>query len=301
MKKIFVSILFALAAIALPAKNVIRTAIIEGQDLNHWTAGAAAVLEQILENTGGFDVEILHLPGYDEDIALFNPDFSKYDLVIMQCGGKTWSEPVRKNFEKYVADGGGVVINHSSIIPMADWPAYNEMAGLGAWDGRDGKWGPYLYIEDGEYVYDYTPGWAGHHGLQHHTVITNHASEHPVLAELPAKWHHYKDEIYTKLRGPAKNIEILSTVNENGNDEPVMWTVRYGKGRVFVDVLGHCGSDPNMIYAVTCTGYQVTFIRGCQWAATGTVTLPVPSDFPTETRYSLRPDFKAPFHAYPAK
>ena len=78
----------------------------------------------------------------------------------------------------------------------------------------------------------------------------------------------------------------------------MMWTVRYGKGRSFVDVMGHCGNDPNMIYSMTCAGYQITFLRGCEWAATGKVTQPVPADFPTEDTCLLRPDFKAPFNAF---
>ena len=94
-------------------------------------------------------------------------------------------------------------------------------------------------------------------------------------------------------------MEILATAFERGRHEPLMWTVKYGKGRVFVDLLGHCGNDPNMIYSMLCTGFQVTLLRGCEWAATGAVTQEVPADFPLEDTYTLRPEFKAPFHAYP--
>lgn len=48
-----------------------------------------------------------------------------------------------------------------------------------------------------------------------------------------------------------------------------------------------------------CTGFQVTLLRGCEWAATGAVTQEVPTDFPLKDTYTLRPEFKAPFHAYP--
>ena len=81
---------------------------------------------------------------------------------------------------------------------------------------------------------------------------------------LPPRWKHFKDEIYTKLRGPGRNMEILSTIEENGRHEPIMWTVRYGKGRVFVDVLGHCGNDPEMIYSILCTGFQVNLAAWCR-------------------------------------
>jgi type 1 glutamine amidotransferase len=77
----------------------------------------------------------------------------------------------------------------------------------------------------------------------------------------------------------------------------LMWTVKWGKGRVFVDLLGHCGNDPNMIYSMECTGFQVTLLRGAEWAATGEVTQEAPRDFPLEDTCTLRPEFKAPFHA----
>jgi hypothetical protein len=32
-----------------------------------------------------------------------------------------------------------------------------------------------------------------------------------------------------------------------------------------------------------------TLVRGCEWAATETVTLPVPADFPTASEPSRRP------------
>lgn len=279
----------------------IKTLLITGQDGSHYWRGASKGIEQILENSKLFNVDILVTPNFGEDINRFEPDFDGYDLVIINYGGATWKPSVRKAFEKFIADGHGAVILHSSIIPMEDWPAYNEMTALGAWNGRDERWGPFVYWKDGKYIYDYTPGYAGYHGLQHETVIDNRASGHPILKGLPKRWKHFKDEIYTKLRGPGKNMEILATIEENGRHEPAMWTVQYGKGRIFVDVLGHCGNDPEMIYSILCTGYQVTLLRGAEWAATGAVTQQTPNDFPLEDTYTLRPDFKAPFHAYPAE
>lgn len=297
---IFIAVL-TLSGMNLPiqaqSKKTIKTMIIAGQDGSHYWQGACDALKQILENSGLFQVDFAFTPNFGGDITTFHPDFSKYELVVINYGGATWAEPARKAFEKYVNDGGGVVIIHSSVVPMADWKEYNEIIGMGAWDGRNEKDGPYLYLKNGQYVYDYSPGYAGYHGLQHETVIEHHATEHPILKGLRPRWKHFKDEIYTRMRGPVKNLEILATVNERGRQEPLMWTVKYGKGRVFVDLLGHCGNDPNMIYSMLCTGYQVTLLRGSEWAATGNVTQEVPTDFPLEDTYTLRPEFKAPFHA----
>ena len=299
MKRKILLFSLLLLAFTVYAQAQIKTLLITGQDGSHYWRGASAGIEQILENSGLFNVDVLVTPDFGEDINRFEPDFDGYDLVIVNYGGATWKASVREAFEKFIANGNGAVILHSSIIPMEDWPAYNEMTALGAWNGRDERWGPFVYWKNGKYIYDYTPGYAGYHGLQHETVIDHRAPEHPILKGLPTRWKHFKDEIYTKLRGPGKNMEILATIKENRRDEPAMWTVRYGKGRIFVDVLGHCGNDPEMIYSILCTGYQVTLLRGAEWAATGTVTQQAPNDFPLEDTYTLRTNFKAPFHAYP--
>jgi len=40
--------------------------------------------------------------------------------------------------------------------------------------------------------------------------------------------------------------------------------------------------------AQQCVGFIVTFIRGCQWAATGKTAQTIPSDFPTADKTSQR-------------
>jgi len=286
------------------SQKKIKTMIITGQDKSHWWKGGSEAIEQILENSGLFTADILITPDWEEDISSFNPDFSKYDLVVINYGGKTWAENTRKNFEKYVSSRGGVVIVHSSVIPMEDWDEYNKMTGLGAWNMRDEKYGPYVYWKNNRFIYDYSPGWAGHHGLQHPFTIIHRETGHPILQGLPPVWDHFKDELYARLRGPAQNMEILATAQDNsdstnsGRHEPMLWTVNYGKGKIFVTLLGHAGNDPELRYSMVCTGYQVTLLRGAEWAATGQVTQPVPKDFPGEGITTLRKGFKAPLNAY---
>lgn len=288
---------------AVMAQKKIRTMIATGQDGSHWWQGGSDVIKMILENSELFTVDILTTPDWDGDMSLFNPDFKKYDLVVINYGGHTWVEKTRKNFEKYVSEGGVVVV-HSSVVPMDDWKEYNEMIGLGAWNQRDEKAGPYVYWQDDRFVYDYSPGWAGYHALQHPFTITHRNPEHPILKGLPVVWDHFKDELYAKLRGPAKNMEILATTYDDpalagsGRHEPMLWTVNYGKGKVFVTLMGHAGNDPELRYAMECTGFQVTLLRGAEWAATGQVTQEVPKDFPSAGVITLRKDFKAPFHAH---
>lgn len=282
----------------------IKTIIVTGQDGSHWWRGGSDAIRMILENSGLFEVDIHVTPDWDEDISDFNPDFSYYDLVVINYGGTTWSKPTRDSFEQFVAEGGGVVVVHSSVVGMDDWGEYNKMIGLGAWNGRNEKDGPYVYWQDGRIVYDYSPGWAGYHGLQHPSTIVHRLPTHPVLDGLPEVWSHFKDEIYARLRGPAQNMEILATTYEDAGEgrgtrhEPILWTVKYGKGNVFVTLLGHAGNDPELRYSMECAGFQVTLLRGAEWAVTGKVTQEIPADFPSEGVITLRKEFKAPFNAY---
>lgn len=304
IKKIFALVCLAIF-ISLPTSAVekIKAMIVTGQDGSHWWQGGSDAIKMILENSDLFTVDIHVTPDWEESMESYNPDFQKYDLVIINYGGNTWAQKTRENFQKFVSDGGGVVVIHSSVVPMDDWKEYNEMIGLGAWNGRNEKDGPYVYWKDGQVVYDYASGWAGYHGLQHPSTIVHRNTEHPILKGLPAEWDHFKDEIYARLRGPAKNMEILATTNEGPNketkrDEPILWTVKYGKGNIFVTLLGHAGNDPELRYAMECTGFQVTLLRGAEWAAIGKVTQEVAKDFPRKGIITLRKIFREPSHSF---
>ena len=65
------------------------------------------------------------------------------------------------------------------------------------------------------------------------------------------------------------------------------WVRTYGRGRVYVTMLGHTWRN-EAIPNLQSVGFQTLLLRGLEWAATGRVTLPVPEDFPTETKASLR-------------
>jgi type 1 glutamine amidotransferase len=72
----------------------------------------------------------------------------------------------------------------------------------------------------------------------------------------------------------------------SGENEPLLMTVSYGKGRVFHTALGH--NNGKDLTAQKCVGFITTLQRGVEWAATGQVTQKVPADFPTADKVSLR-------------
>ena len=230
----------------------------------------------------------------------FNPDFAQYDVVVNNMGWKasSWPEATKKAFEQYMADGGGLVIVHAANNSWGDWPEYNKMIGLGGWGGRNEESGTYANLDDDGKLHKETPkGGCGAHGPQYEYVMKTQAPDHPIMKGLPANWLHTMDELYDHLCGPAENMTILATsysdVEKNsppwnkdakgtGRHEPLLFTVDYGKGRVFHTGLGH------MDYSMECVGFMTTFTRGTEWAATGAVTQPVPQDFPTEDQTSAR-------------
>lgn len=222
----------------------------------------------------------------------FAPEFSKYDVVISNLGynAAAWPEETQYALQKYVRDGGGLVIVHAANNSFAQWREFNEMIGLGGWGGRNEKSGPYVYLDDdGKVVRDKNPGNGGGHGPQHEFQIVSRQSEHPIMAGLPKAWLHSKDELYHKLRGPAENMQILATAYSaekfggSGRHEPMVMTVDFGKGRVFHTPMGHAD------YSMECVGFITVLVRGTQWAASGKVEFTdVPDDFPKPDKTSSR-------------
>jgi len=276
-----------------------KALVVTGQNNHNWKT-SSPILKQLLEQTGLFTAEIIKTPEKGGDMNTFNPDFSKYDVVVLDYSGDSWSEKTKSAFIEYVDNGGGVVVYHAADNSFPEWKQYNQMIGLG-W-GRTEKDGPYVYYSrannkrDEEKIIDISPGKGGSHGKRHEFEVKTRLEEHPIMKGLPVKWFHGKDELYSTLRGPAKNMDILATAYADtsqggtGRNEPILMTTSYGKGRVFHTVLGHAdqGGGP----AMECVGFIVTFQRGAEWAASGKVTQKVPYDFPNAVCVSLRTHFK---------
>ena len=295
------------------AESRIKALIVDGQNNHSVWPKTTVMMKDYLESSGLFEVDVARTaftvngealldefridgvnstpsrhPVTDPD---FKPDFSAYSVVIsnMGHGAAPWPAETQTAFESWMKAGGGLVVIHAANNSFPNWPAWNEMIGLGGWGGRTEKDGPYVYTsEQGDIIRDTATGPGGHHGQQHEYAVVIRNDSHPITAGLPTEWMHVKDELYDRLRGPALNVQLLATSWSDpatgGSDrhEPIMLTVGYGKGRVFHTPMGH-GDDSQ-----ECVGFITVLLRGTQWAATGKVTIPVPDDFPTAKAVSSR-------------
>lgn len=287
MRTYIASFLLLASAVTLSAADKIKVLIVDGQNNHKWDI-TTPVLKHALESSGAFTVDVSTSPPKGspaEAWHAFKPDFTAYQAVVSNYNGEPWPQNVRDAFTKYVAAGGGFVSVHAANNSFPDWKEYNDMIGVGGWGGRNEKSGPWLYVKDGKLFRDTSAGNGGAHGPQHEFIVEIQNSEHPITRGLPKRWLHCKDELYSKLRGPAENVEILSSAKSDltSVQEPNNMVLKYQQGRVFHTTLGHAD------YSMLDRGFFTLLQRGTEWAATGDVkqTATVPADFPTEAAVSV--------------
>jgi len=288
MPRLFLLLTLLALPISEASAQTLRALIVDGQNNHKNWPETTQMMKRYLEDTKRFTVEVMTTAPKGTD-PTFKPEFSKFAVVVSNYNGDAWPKETQDAFVSYMKGGGGFACIHAADNAFPEWPEYNEMIGLGGWGGRTEKSGPYVYLDDsGKVVRDDSKGGGGHHGPQHPFQITIRDADHPITRGMPRQWLHVNDELYDKLRGPGNNMQILATTfadparQGTGHHEPMILTLPYGKGRVFHTPMGH-GNDSQ-----SCVGFITTFIRGCEWAATGNCTFPIPPDFPTADQTSMR-------------
>ncbi len=268
-----------------------KVLIVTGQN-NHGWQTSSSIVEQAFNQSELFEATLSISPPNGADMSDFEPEFKKYDVICLDYNGDPWPETTQKRFEKYVRKGGGVVLFHAADNSFPEWEVYNQIIGLGGWKGRTEKDGPYVYWKNGEVIRDNSPGKGGSHGQQDEYIVITRKPDHPIMKGLSDQWLHAKDELYNRLRGPAENMEILATAEQatarggTGRQEPILFTIKYGKGNIFHSVMGHAGK--NYYDAVRCEGFLTMLLRGAEWVASGEVTQPVPANFPSASKVRIR-------------
>ena len=221
----------------------IKVLLLDGQNNHNWKA-TTTVMVDALEKQGHFKVTVATSPpkkSNPSDWEKWNPKFSSFDFTLSNYSGELWPERHQKSLVSYVKSGGAFVVVHAANNAFGKWLEYNEMIGLGGWGGRNEDSGPYLFFDNsGKLIRDPRLGRGGSHGPQHEFVVEIRDSKDPITDGMPIKWLHSKDELYDSLRGPAKNVNVLATAfsDKSKKHEPMIVTIKYGKGRVFQTPMG---------------------------------------------------------------
>lgn len=276
----------------------IRVVIIDGQNNHNWKV-TTPWMKKVLEDSGRFTVEVATTkpkpskdPKADAGVpeakgtVPFPPKLEDFDVVLSNYNGDPWPADFRNALEDALKNGKiGLSIAHAANNSFASWDEYNRMIGMG-WRGD--KFGDRLIVDEAgkEVRIPKGTGPGSSHGPQHPFKIIVRDPNHPITKGMPAEWLHAQDELYHGMRGPVENVHLLATAFSDkakkgtGEHEPMIWTVSYGKGRVFHTPMGHD------LTGMHCVGFITTLLRGTEWAATGKVTIPVPENFPKADKTS---------------
>ncbi len=227
---------------------MIKVLLLTGANNHDWKT-SSPFLRQLLERSGRFDVTLTEAPSAAlEDAA----SLGRYQLLFSDYNGPEWSPTAKANFAAAIRAGTGLAVMHAANNPFEGWVEFETMLAL-LW--RKGST----------------------HGEFREFTVAIRDREHPITKGLSD--FRTSDELYDRLvpmhHAPHR---VLATAYSDparrgsGRDEPVLVVTQYGEGRVFHQILGHVWQG-NLV-AVENEGFQRTLLRGCEWAATGKVTLP---------------------------
>jgi type 1 glutamine amidotransferase len=260
----------ALAAGAQPARILIVTGQSDIQ-YHDWRA-TTSFLRTLLENTGRFEVRML-----EEPRGLTGAALAGYDAVLVSYNGPRWGPAAETALEEFVRSGKGLVTFHGVTYgPLA---GTTQRAG-GGWT-RTEPWAAFIDMLGASWAAD-NIGHAPRHAFS--VRLTDGA--HAITRGMPDRFM-VNDELYHRM-DLRSGIHVLAAAFDDparggtGKDEPVAWTVSYGKGRAFHCTLGH---DTNALYS---PGVMTLLARAAEWAATGAVTLPPEVKFAPVARDALR-------------
>jgi len=266
-KLALVTVLLSMSAVVATRAEPARVRVLfltgESDSQYHDWRTTTLFLKTQLEKTGRFDVHV------EEEVrGITTATLAGYDVLVLNYNGPRWGTETEKAIEQFVAGGKGMFALHGI--------SYGQFFGM---EFRGDKWVP--SADPGWVVYPDMIGstWKSENiGHAERGIFTARWTdrEHPISRGLDETFL-ADDELYHKL-DLRPNAHVLAVAwsdpktGGTGREEPVIWTVPFGKGRVVHTIFGH---DTASMYQ---PGFVTLFCRSVQWAATGTVTLPARID-----------------------
>ena len=253
----------ALAAPVYPQGGapLVNVLIFSGRNNHDWQS-TTPQLRQVLLDTGRFDVRVT-----EEPMGITSASLAPYDVIVLDYNGPRWGVETEKAVEAFVKGGKGLVAVHAASY------AFSGLEILGDRHVRTGRkeppWPEYIRMIGATWVEG--PAKTGH-GQLHSFKVRFKDAQHPVARGM-GEWFWATDELYHNMK-MEPGVRIMAAafddpkMNGTGKEEPILWTVNHGAGRVFHTTLGHD------LAAMQESGFILSFVRGVEWAATGNVTIP---------------------------
>ena len=277
-----VAVVALLASCALAQKPV-RVLIVSGENDHEWRL-TTPLLERALENAGRFDFRTT-----ESFAGATEKTLASYDALLIHYHGPRWGAETEAAVEKFVRSGKGLVALHGASYAFGGfevktpgfqptgivepiWPEWRKM--IGAW---------WRELKNG-------------HGQRHTFQVRFTDREHP-LARGMSESFQATDELYHNFT-VAPESKVIGVafddprIGGTGKDQPVIWTVAYGKGRTLHITLGH---DTAAMYE---PGFRAVVARSTEWAATGNVTVAPEVSYQRRESNALRVLVVTGGHAY---
>ena len=203
-----------------------------------------ATSEQLREILSGAGIQ----SEVTEDLdVLASPRMEEFELVVLNCVRWTcdqtpqwrdeWRylmpEGNREGMIHHLESGRGVLALHAATICFDDWPEFKRIIG-GWWE-----W-----------------GHSGHAPYARHRMRV-HRNSHPIVQGVPD--FSIMDELYTDPR-VLEPVNPAITAEWESRTHPILWTRRYGRGRVCYCALGHG------IESFENEQFQQLIVRSSLWA-----------------------------------
>jgi len=219
----------------------IKVLLVTGDDVQpaHNWRDVSQALREILLASGKFDVRVCEDAGVLDSAATLG----RYDLVFLamyNAKTPTLSPGAKQNLANFVKDGKGLALSHLASASFKEWEEFPKLCGRCWVMGKSG------------------------HGPRGVFTARVTKTESPItqgLSDFEAD-----DELYAKLQGDTP-ITVLVEADSawSKKTEPLVFTLEYGKGRVFHETFGHDAK------ALSNPTVRTLTQRGCEWAATGKV------------------------------
>jgi len=177
---------------------------------------------------------------------------SKFRLFIqLDYAPYAWKDKAVKAFRGYIEQGKG------------GWIGFHHATLLGEFDGYP-MWNWFSQFMGGVRYQNYIATFAA-------ADVQVEDPTHPVMKNVPQRFHISKEEWYTWDKSPRPNVHVLATVDEStydpdskikmGGDHPVIWTNEHFKARNVYIFMGH---SPVLFES---DAYKQLFRNAIFWAA----------------------------------